>query len=194
MATALSNEASMVSYSFNDDELVLDLYIEAGRQPLPQDDEEVIKLSSEIGNSPKSIHMKMANFQWFDPERIGGLDGGSWQSWEVWCDRMKCGINEPRQAFNRYSRRDDVMVLALYFEAGRQPLAERDPKVCELSGITGRSAKSVHRRMASYQWLDPERIGGIDTVAKQSREVWNAFAHNEQRLKRAADRYRREAR
>ncbi len=178
-------------YTRSDDEKVLDLYLEE-RQPLPQDDIRVFQLSKEIGRPQISVHLRMANFQWFDPKRIGGLDGGSWQSWEVWYERMKCGVNKPRRAFIRYSYCDDVMVLALYFEAGRQPLPEKNLKVCELSGIIGHSAKSVHRRMATYQWLDPKRIGGIDTVAKQSREVWNEFAHDEKRLKRAADRCRRD--
>lgn len=182
----------MVAFSRSHDSKVLNLYFEAGRQTLPSDDERVFRLSKEIGHTQKSVHLKMANFQWFDPERIGGLDGGSRQTWEVWYSRTGSGVNMPPTAGNRYSYCDDVMVLALYFEAGRQPLPENAPKVCELSSIIGHSAKSVHRRMATYQWLDPKRIGGIDTVTKQSRGVWNKFAHDEKRLKRAAYRCRRD--
>ncbi|MXY21239.1 MAG: hypothetical protein F4Y49_07875 [Dehalococcoidia bacterium] len=174
--------------------MILDLYFEAGRQPLSQDDERVIRLSNEIGHSQRSVHLKMANFQWFDPERIGGLDGGSRQTWEVWYRRTGSGVNAPPIGSHRYSRDDDIMVLEMYFDAGRQPLPERDIRVFELSNFIGTSPKSIHRRMATYQWLDPERVGGIETVARQSKEVWNAFADDQKRLRKAADRCRRKSR
>ena len=182
----------MVAYTWSDDEKVLELYFEAGRQSLPQDDERVLRLSEEIGHSQKSVHMKMANFQWFDPERIGGLDGGSRQTFELWCEHSP-GVNPPRQ-IHRYSHCDDVLVLDLYFKAGRQPLPERDLKILKLSNVIGTSPRSVHRRMATYQWLDPERPGGLDTVTEQAMQIWDEFAHDEQGLKEAAADCRRRAR
>ena len=181
-------------FTWSDDEKILDLYLESGRQPLPKDDERVFRLSKEISRPQNSVHMKMANFQWFDPERIGGLEGGSWQSWEVWCGRMNSGVNMPKRGFRRFSRCDDILVLDLYFKVGRQPLTERDLRVCELSGIIEHSPKSVHRRMATYQWHDPESIGGLDTTTKLTTEVWNQFAHDEQRLREAAANCKRQYR
>ncbi len=177
----------MVLFTWSDDERILDLYFEAGRQPLPQDDERVFRLSKDIGHPQKSVHLKMANFQWFDPERIGGLDGGSRQTWAVWYERTGSGVNKPPEGNHRWKYCDDIMTLDLYFKAGRQPFPERNPRVLELSGIIGASQKSVHRRMATYQWLDPQRIGGIDTVARLTKKVWNEFAHDERRLRRTAD-------
>ena len=183
----------MTAFSRSDDRKVLDLYLEAGRQSLSQDDERVFRLSQDIHHSQKSVHMRMCNYQWFDPERIGGLDGGSWQSWEIWRERMNSGVNMPRRGYHRYSRCDNIMILDLYFEAGRQPLPERHLRILELSGIIGTSPKSVHRRMATYQWLDPERIGGLDTETRLTREVWNKFASDEQCLREASANCKREA-
>ena len=183
----------MATWSRSDDRRVLDLYFEVGRKPLSQSDDRVVKLGEVIDKPTKSVHMKMANFQWFDPERKGGLEGGTKQSWEVWLERTGSGANPPRLGNHRYSHSDDIMVLDLYFRAGRQPLPERDIRVFKLSKIIGTSPKSVHRRMATYQWHDPDRIGGLDTKTSLTTEVWNEFAHDEQRLREAAANCKREA-
>ena len=183
----------MVAWSCDDDRRVLELYFEAGRKPLPQSDDRVVKLAEDIGHPAKAVHMKMANYQWFDRKRIGGLEGGSKQSWVVWCEQSP-GMNPPRLGNHRYSRCDDIMILDLYFKAGRQPLPERDLRVLELSGIIDTSPKSVHRRLATYQWHDPERQGGLDTTTSLTTEVWNEFSSDEQKLEKSAADIRRKFR
>ena len=142
--------------------------------------------------SSDSVHMKMSNFQWFDPERIGGLEGGTWQSWEIWCERSGSGVNRPPRPGTRYSRCDDIGILALYFEEGRQPLSQWDPRVIELSKRIDHSPNSVHRRMANFQWIDPDRPGGLSRPSRESIRIWNDFAHDEQRLRETAANCRRE--
>ena len=180
-------------YSYYDDMLVLELYLEAGRQPLSQWDSKVFELSKCINHSPKSIHMKMANFQWFDPERKGGLEGGTWKTWEAWCERKGPGVNRPPRPGTPYSVCDDILVLKLYFEAGRQSLSQWDSKVFELSKHIDHSPKSVHRRMANFQWLDLKMTGGLYTKTKQIKKIWDEFAHDRRGLEEAAAKCKREA-
>ena len=88
--------------------------------------------------------------------------------------------------FHRWSRCDDIMVLELYFKARRRQLPSNDPRVILLSEIIGTTARSVNLKMANFQWLDPERSGGLDQYSRQSEEVWDEFAHDRRRLRAIA--------
>ena len=87
---------------------------------------------------------------------------------------------------HRWSRCDDIMVLNLYVKVGRKQLQASDERVIGLSEDIGTTAAAVNMKMANFQAMDPERSGGLGQGSRQSREVWDEFAHNERRLRSIA--------
>ena len=92
----------------------------------------------------------------------------------------------------RWSRDEDVLVLALYFEHGRQELHENHQDVIALSELIDRTAAAVSMRMGNVVYYDPDNPKyGLDGATVQTKSVWDEFAHDEPRLRRAASAIRR---
>lgn len=61
----------------------LDLYLRRGA--IGNSDEEVQAIAAKLGRSPGSIALRLANFQFVDPNRTGpGLEGGARDCKPIW--------------------------------------------------------------------------------------------------------------
>ncbi len=87
---------------------------------------------------------------------------------------------------NRWSHCDNLLALELYVSNGRLHLSDDDERVKELSILIGKSTRSVSMKTLNFQWIDPERSGGLSRPSRQSVQIWNELAHNEQGLREAA--------
>ena len=92
----------------------------------------------------------------------------------------------------RWSRDEDVLVLDLYFKHGRRKLPKNHQDVVVLSGLIDRTSDAVSMRMSNVVACDPDDPKkGFANVAKQTKSVWDEFAHDEPRLRRTASAIRR---
>ena len=92
----------------------------------------------------------------------------------------------------RWTRDEDILVLDLYFRHGRQALAENHGDVADLSELIGRTIAAITMRMGNVVYCDPDNPNyGLDGASARTRDVWDEFAHDEPRLRRAANEIRR---
>jgi hypothetical protein len=82
------------------------------------------------------------------------------------------------------------MALALYKTPGVIP-DRKDPKVIELSQITGRTASSIALRLANYRAIETENRSGMTHYPLGVRKVWQEFEGRDEVLKSEAARLRR---
>ena len=86
-----------------------------------------------------------------------------------------------------WTREREILALDLYFKNGRRALSPSHPDVKSLAGGAGLKASAVNMRMANFVACDPDNPNkGLSKVTKQTRAVWDEFAHDEPRLRRAA--------
>lgn len=95
---------------------------------------------------------------------------------------------------NRWSSCNNLLVLDLYIRNGRWHLSDDDEEVKNLSILIGKSARSVSMKTLNYQWIDPDRAGGLSRPSRESVRIWNEYAHNEQGLREAAANCKRQYR
>ena len=87
-----------------------------------------------------------------------------------------------------WTREREILVLELYFKNGRRPLSANRPEVKSLADAAGLKPSAVTMRMANFVACDPDNPNkGLSGVAKPTRAVWDEFAHDEPRLRRAAN-------
>ena len=92
----------------------------------------------------------------------------------------------------RWTRDEDILVLDLYFKHGRRDISSSHKDVDSLSDLIGRTNASVRMRMVNFAACDSENHKkGLDHVSRITRAVWDEFAHDEPRLRRAANEIRR---
>ena len=92
----------------------------------------------------------------------------------------------------RWTRDEDILVLDLYFKHGRRDIPRGHEDVDSLSELIGRTVAAVSMRIGNVMACDPDNPQkGLDHVAKQNRELWAEFAHDEPRLRRAANEIKR---
>ena len=85
-----------------------------------------------------------------------------------------------------WNRGEYIRVLALYLEAGRRQLPATSIKVMKLSKSLGRTPDAINMRMGNFLWVDPARPGGLSGGHKRCKEIWDEFADEPAKLRRAA--------
>ena len=92
----------------------------------------------------------------------------------------------------RWTRDEFILVLDMYFRHGRRipPKSHRD--MLSLSDLIGRTVASVQMRMGNFVACDPDNsTKGLVGGGKQTQEIWEEFARDEPRLRKAANAIRR---
>ena len=83
-------------------------------------------------------------------------------------------------------------MLDLYFRNGRRALSASHPDVKSLASVIEKKPSAVNMTMANIVACDPDNPNkGLVNNAKQTRNLWDEFAHDETRLRRAANEIRR---
>ena len=91
-----------------------------------------------------------------------------------------------------WTREREILTLDLYFKGGRLRLPANHPEVVELARIIGIDASTINARMGNFVACDSENPNkGFSNVAKKTRAIWDKFAHDEPRLRQAANEIRR---
>ncbi|MCY4580840.1 MAG: HNH endonuclease [Chloroflexi bacterium] len=104
-----------------------------------------------------------------------------------------------------WTREEAVLLLDLYFSAGRQYLSSEHPRIGELSDLlknlqihdwasrteTFRNSTGISMMLACFAGIDPMHPWQGFRASKMLKEVWDEFAEDTPRLKHAADQIRR---
>ena len=91
-----------------------------------------------------------------------------------------------------WSRDKEILTLDLYFRHGRRTLSPNHPEVAGLARVIGKKPSAVNMRMGNFVACDPDNPNkGLVKVTKQTKSLWDEFAHDEPRLRRAASAIRR---
>ena len=91
-----------------------------------------------------------------------------------------------------WTREREILVLDLYFKNGRRALSSSHPEVVSLASVIGKKPSAVHMTMGNIVACDPDNPNkGLVNNARQTRDLWDEFAHDEPRLRRAANEIRR---
>ena len=91
-----------------------------------------------------------------------------------------------------WTRDKEILTLDLYFRHGRRTLSQSHPEVTYLASVIGKKRSAVSARMGNFVACDPDNLkNGFANVAKQTKSLWDEFAHDEPRLRRAASAIRR---
>ena len=91
-----------------------------------------------------------------------------------------------------WTRDKEILTLDLYFRHGRRALSANHPEVTSLARAIGKKPSAVNMRMGNIVACDPDNPNkGFVKVTKQTKSLWDEFAHDEPRLRRAASAIRR---
>ena len=91
----------------------------------------------------------------------------------------------------RWTRDEDILVLDLYFKHGRRDIPRSHEDLDSLSELIGRTVAAVSMRIGNVMACDPDNPQkGLDHVSRITRAVWDELAHDEPRLRRAANEIR----
>ena len=188
--------------------LVLDLYIRHGRRVIPKTHRDTLSLGELIGRTAGSVQMRMANFEARDPDNPNkGLVGGGGQTQDIWeefahdAPRLRRAASAIRRrlqaktASRMWTKDEFILVLDLYIRHGRQVIPKSHRDTLSLSDLIGRTVGSVQMRMANFEARDPDNPNkGLVGGGGQTQDVWEEFAHDATRLRRAASAIRRRLR
>lgn len=103
-----------------------------------------------------------------------------------------------------WTRDEEILLLALYFQVDPLRVASTDASVRELSellrglgihpeiehGPRFRSPDGIYMKLQNLRYLDPRFDGGLSDVSKTDRELWLEFNENRTRLAELADEVR----
>ena len=91
-----------------------------------------------------------------------------------------------------WTRDKEILTLDLYFRHGRRKLSPNHSEVTYLACVIGKKRSAVSARMGNFEACDPDNPNkGLVKVTKQTKSLWDEFAHDEPRLRRAASAIRR---
>ena len=91
-----------------------------------------------------------------------------------------------------WTRDKEILTLDLYFRHGRQRLSANHPEVTSLACAIDKKPSAVNYRMGNVVACDPDNPSkGFVKVTKQTKNLWDEFAHDEPRLLRTASAIRR---
>ena len=93
---------------------------------------------------------------------------------------------------SEWTRDKEILTLDLYFRHGRRSLSENHPEVIRLACVIGKKPSAVNMTIGNIVACAPDNPSkGLVNVAKQTKSLWDEFAHDEPRLRRAASAIRR---
>ena len=87
-----------------------------------------------------------------------------------------------------WTRDKEILTLDLYFRHGRRSLSANHPEVINLASVIGKKPSAVNMRMGNIVACDPDNPSrGLVKITKQTKSLWDEFAHDEPRLLRTAN-------
>lgn len=94
-------------------------------------------------------------------------------------------IKKPQKG-DRWSRKEMIVVLNLYFKIPFMKFRTSTPAIQNLAAIMGRTASSVTLRLTNFASCDPnlqsQGIKGMNAHVKQCQPYWDEFATNREKL------------
>ena len=93
----------------------------------------------------------------------------------------------------RWEREEDILILEVYFKAGCRAVGRDHSLVNELSQFTNRPLNSLAMRTGNFAAVDPKNpSSGLLNYARQTKEVWDQFHSDPERLMRECKRIRQD--
>lgn len=78
-----------------------------------------------------------------------------------------------------WSREELVLAIELYCRVPFGRITTRNPDICSLARLLGRTPASVTRKLGNFGAFDPElaarNVSGLTHGSKLDREVWDEF-------------------
>ena len=103
-----------------------------------------------------------------------------------------------------WTRDELILALELYFKLDRRSMSDQDPLIVELvqflktqaphsAQLHARSQDSIYLKLCNFMLLDPNEPSGLDAGSKLDQVVWDEFADDHAKLKKAAKAIRESA-
>ena len=75
----------------------------------------------------------------------------------------------------RWTREQELAVLYLKVEIGKNGLTQDHPDIYKLAQAMGHANAAIWMRKCNFDYLDDSVRGGLSNFAKQTKEIWDEY-------------------